>query len=318
MANTLQGTINWAQAFIQYSPLAVGAGLEPAISIASMIRNSMMTAPMAWHWNRVEDSSKSTQISVQDYVYNITNLGYIELVTLIDSSGKAFQMKDVYNYDAIAPVGSNAVPQRPQAAALVTNTIGTGFKLRFMGLPDAVYQIIVTYQPAPPQFGAFTVTSVLAASGGNTVYNGISFPSLSFPIGSDVTVIGANNAQNNTVPNSGLFQVVSATPTQLTLNNPNGVAETSSNILVANQDWSPIPDSYSDIYNNLFLGEAMAVVDDNKSQIYRHRGVSAFLAKSEGLSDTQKNVFAQQWLAQGRESTTVAFKLQQAAAARGE
>jgi hypothetical protein len=313
MANTLQGTINWAQAFIQYSPLTAGAGLEPSVSIASMIRNTMMTAPMAWHWNRVEDNSKSTQVNVQDYVYNIANLGYIELVTLIDSSGKAFQMKDVYNYDAIAPLGSNSVPQRPQAAALVTNTVGVGFKLRFMGIPDDVYQIILTYQPAPPQFAAFTVTSVLTASGGNTVYNGISFSSTFLPIGSDVLVVGATNTQNN-----GTFQVVNVTSAQLTLNNPSGMAETSSNILASNQDWFPIPDSYSDIYNNLFLGEAMALVDDARSQVYRHRGVAAFLAKAEGLTDLQKNIFAQQWLAQGREPTTVAFKLQQVAQARGE
>jgi hypothetical protein len=81
--------------------------------------------------------------------------------------------------------------------------------------------------------------------------------------------------------------------------------------------WAPIPDSYSDIYNNLFLGEAFAAVDDARSQIYRQRGVAAFLAKAEGLTDTQKNIFAQQWMAQGREQSSVVLKLQQGVQAKG-
>jgi hypothetical protein len=81
--------------------------------------------------------------------------------------------------------------------------------------------------------------------------------------------------------------------------------------------WSPIPDSYSDIYNNLFLGESLAVVDDSRSQLYRQRGVAAFLAKAEGLTDTQKNIFAQQWMAQGREQNSVTLKLQQGIQGRG-
>ncbi len=63
---TLQQTINWAKPYIQYQPLTAGTGSEPAISIATMIRNSILAAPMTWPWNRAEVTQAITS-GTQDY-----------------------------------------------------------------------------------------------------------------------------------------------------------------------------------------------------------------------------------------------------------
>lgn len=236
MANTLQSTINSALPFVYYAPLNAGTNNEPAVSIANTIRNSMLSPPMTWNFNRVEDSSQQTTVNGQDYTYTKTDFGFLEKASLIDSTGKVFEIKDVYNTAALSQGGDQ---QRPSAIAVILNTPGTSFKIRFMGIPDAVYTIVLTYQKLPVQFAA--------------------------------------------------------------LSDP----------------WAPIPDFYSDIYNNLFLGEALAVSDDLRSEIYRRRGVAAFLAKAEGLTDTQKNIFAQQWLNRSREDASVVLKLQQGVQARG-
>jgi hypothetical protein len=309
-ANTLQGTINWAQTYIEYSPLTAGLGQEPAITVASIIRNTMMTAPMTWSWNRKEDVSKSTQANVQDYTYTLTDFGFLEKVSLIDPKGQIFEMKDVLNTAALSKGGS---VQRPQTCCVITNNPGTQFTIRFMGIPDQVYTIVLTYQILPIQFQAFTVTSAGLQSGGQTTYQGIFNPA-SFPVGSIANISGfITNAGNN-----GSFLVVSVTPTALVVINSGGVTETPTIPAQAvNENWGPIPDSYSDIYNNLFLGEAFAAVDDARSQIYRQRGVVAFLAKQEGLTDMQKNIFAAQWMAQGREWAWSSLKLQQGVQASG-
>lgn len=79
-----------------------------------------------------------------------------------------------------------------------------------------------------------------------------------------------------------------------------------------------IPDQYQDIYNSLFIGEAMSIVDDARSTQYRQRGVTALLAKSEGLSDMQKNQFLEQyWMRQGRTDIVGTLRAQQAQQARG-
>lgn len=56
-----------------------------------------------------------------------------------------------------------------------------------------------------------------------------------------------------------------------------------------------VPDQYLDIYNNLFLGESMAMVDDARANLYRQRGIATLLSKAEGLTEMQKNVFLQQY-----------------------
>lgn len=306
MANTLQSTLNWALPYIEYSPMTAGTNNEPAISIASMIRNSMFSPPITWSFNRVEDSTKSTQVGVQDYTYTNTNFGFLEKASLIDSNNQAIEIKDVYNTAALSQGGDQ---QQPHAIAVILNNPGTSFKIRFMGIPDQIYQIVLTYQMLPIQFQTFSVTSA-STSGGQTTYQGI-FNPLSF--GSLVTISGFINAGNN-----GSFSIISVTSTAIVVTSSSGVNETPATPAIAiNGTWAPIPDSYSDIYNNLFLGESLAVVDDARAQIYRQRGVAAFLAKAEGLTDTQKNIFAQQWLAQGREQSSVVLKLQQGVQGRG-
>jgi putative intracellular protease/amidase len=179
-----------------------------------------------------------------------------------------------------------------------------------MGVPDAVYTATLIYQKRAVIFGPFLITSCGTHSGSNTTYTG-SFDPLAFPGGSLAQITGfVTNAVNN-----GTFVVVSCTATTLIVANGSGVAETAS-AFVSNFDWAPIPDQYSDIYNNLFLSEMLASVDDARSQMFRQRGVAAYLAKAQGLTETQRNAFIQQWLARGVEEMVVPLRAQQGTQAR--
>jgi len=310
MPNTLFSTINYSQPFIQYSPLNAGVGQEPAVSTASMIRNSMMAAPMTWTWNRKEDSSLTTVAQQQDYTVNLTDFGFLEKASLDDGQGNIFEVKYVYNTAALSKTSTTAT-QRPEHLAVISQVPGVSINLRFMGVPGKAYKVTLTYQVFPPQFGPFVTASAANANSGNTAYNGIFSPT-SFVVGQPAQTSGFTNASNN-----GIFLVVSCTPTQLVLANSAGVAETPAIQAVAiNTSWFPIPDSYSDIYNNLFLSEAMAAVDDPRAQLYRGRGVAALLAKQDGLNDMQKNAFAQLWLNMDARQAQVVMKAQQAVQAR--
>jgi hypothetical protein len=163
---------------------------------------------------------------------------------------------------------------------------------RFLGVPDKIYSVSLTYQKIAPQFGPFFVTSTDDASFGSTNYRGF-FSAVSTPTNSTVTITGYTGANN---ANNGTFTVSSVTPTLLVVNNSAGVSSSQLGYAV-NMDWAPIPDQLSEVYNNLFLSEALASVDDNRAAMYRQRGVAAFLATQTGLSDMQKNAFTQQWLA---------------------
>jgi hypothetical protein len=295
MTQTLQHSINFAKPFIQYSPLTAGFGQEPAVSIASMVRNSILNPPLTWFFNRKEVTFP-TVVGQQDYVLStVPDLAFAEKISLADDEGNIFEIKDIQNNAALAV---SSFQQRPNAASVQASSIISNvlnYTVRFLGVPEKIYTATLTYQKLSPQFGPFFITSSSNASGGNTTYTG-SFDTISFPVGATAIVTGfVTNAVNN-----GSFTVVSVTNTSLVLANAAGVAETAS-AFVSNFSWDPIPSQYSDVYNNLFLSEALAMVDDSRAQLYRQRGVAAFLAKATGLSEMQKNVFVQQWIARANE-----------------
>jgi hypothetical protein len=309
---TLLNSSYFAQPFVQYAPLTAGFGLEPSTSICSMIRNSLFSAPVTWYFNRNEVTF-STVVGQQDYPQSISANGndfaFIEKVTLTDDQGNVYELKDALNNSALAV---SAFQQRPSACAAqqvtysgVTQTV----KFRFLGVPDKIYLVTITYQKLAPQFGPYTIASVAAAAGGNTVYTGV-FDPYSLPVGSTVIITGFKTSQ---VANNGTFIVGAVTGTTLTVNNTAGVlaAAGSFTAFAVNPSWSPIPDQFSDIYNNLYLSEILAANDDTRAQLYRQRGIAAFLAKSTGLSEMQRNVFLQQWNARGMERQSSAQITQQ-------
>jgi hypothetical protein len=74
----------------------------------------------------------------------------------------------------------------------------------------------------PPAVGPYTVTSCANASAGSTVYNGTFPVGVASPVGQTFDVEGfITNASNN-----GYYKCTAASSTQLTLSNPNGIAET--------------------------------------------------------------------------------------------
>lgn len=81
------------------------------------------------------------------------------------------------------------------------------------------------------------------------------------------------------------------------------------------QSWTA-PNSFGYIYNNLFLGEAFADVDEQRSQLYRQRGIAGLLARSEGLTEVQKSIFAQHYLQYGVSTIVPTQRAQQAMQAR--
>ena len=386
---TLQDSINWAQSFIEYSPLTAGTGSEPAVSIATIVRNTILNAPLIWPWNRAEDSSLVTVAGTQDYTVALTDFGYLEKVSFLDSAGESFEVKDVFNTMVLGKVtaaANSAGRGRPSSVCVKSVIPGTSVTLRFLAVPNAVYTATLTYQKLAIPFGSYGITSVAtaagtltlsqvtvagasttytgtitggaanafagmtfvitgfvnavnnititvtastattlvctttaqvneinagSAAGGQAVYTGVFNPA-TFPAGSSASITGFSNAVNN-----GTFSVVSATATRLVVVNPAAVIETIA-ATVFNGNWSPIPDSYMDIFNNLFLAEAFEAVDEQTSaQMYRQRGIAALLGKSEGLSEMQVNMFLAQYLSRSTQAVATQLRTQIGNQARG-
>lgn len=293
MSNTLIDTLNFSAPYIQGQPINAWSGYNPAVQIASMVRNTILNAPFVWPWNRNESTGSLTLVAgTQDYTVNLTDFAYLEKISLLatapvsPSGTYQYEIKNIHNTYALAAGLKQA---QPDACCVKYYTPGTSVALRFLANPDQAYAGTITYQKLPIPFKQFAITAVANAAAGNTSYTG-TFTASYFTAGQYASVAGFANAANN-----GLFAIVSCNATTLVLANPSGVAAVAA-ATVVNVDWGPIPDSFSDIYNNLFLAEALSTADDARVQEYRVRGVAALLSKAEGLNQMQINAFLSQWL----------------------
>src|SRR6266550_1495944 len=60
--------------------------------------------------------------------------------------------------------------------------------------------------------------------------------------------------------------------------------------------WTPIPDSFSDVYNNMCLGYYMDSCQDGRAPQYIARGMAGLLDRAQGLSQMDKAIFAASYM----------------------
>jgi hypothetical protein len=60
--------------------------------------------------------------------------------------------------------------------------------------------------------------------------------------------------------------------------------------------WAPIPNSFSDVYNNLCLGYYMESCQDPRGQQFIARGAARLLSRSTGLKEMDKIIFAKTYM----------------------
>lgn len=322
---TLTNTINACQPYIQYSPLTAGTNFEPALTIASNIRNTILNAPFTWAFNRgeyqinVPNTPATLTAGIQDYVFNITDFAYLEKISLLDTAGQyGYELKDIYNtYILGIPSDNNPSAQaQPNAAAVKYYNPGTNVAIRFISVPDQAYTGTITYQKISQPFQYFSIESVNEISG--VAYYNLSSPNTNaannYYAGQQMQVQGFDIAANN-----GTFTIVSSTANYFILANPNAVNDSTSAVGSGiNISWYPIPDSFSDIYTSLFMAECLESVDDARGQQYRQRGIAALLSKAEGLNAMQINSFLLQYSSRlDIQSLRAQLKTQQGTQARG-
>lgn len=75
--------------------------------------------------------------------------------------------------------------------------------------------------------------------------------------------------------------------------------------------WAPIPDAFSDVYNNLCLGYYMDSCQDPRAGQYISRGIAGLLARAQGLSQMDKAIFAAAYMNFNAAQLAVQGKTQQ-------
>jgi hypothetical protein len=62
-----------------------------------------------------------------------------------------------------------------------------------------------------------------------------------------------------------------------------------------NSTWTPIPDEYGHIYNWGLLALLYMYADDARFAVANQKFVANLLAANQGLTDTERNIFLNDW-----------------------
>ena len=152
MASTIsiQSTINWAKPYLKLQPLNVN-NLEPGLTAANIILETMLGPPLRWRFNRASLSINLLAGST-DYQIAVPDLGFIETQWLADASGKIHELNGAVS---LAKEGQEARPK--EIAAQYDDNAGN-ITFRVKPAPNALYTAYMDYQKKAPILSSWAQT----------------------------------------------------------------------------------------------------------------------------------------------------------------
>jgi hypothetical protein len=307
---TVQNTINYAQAYNQWRSLNIGTANEPAITIANLLLQTIISPPFSWNWNRSSVSFLTT-IGQQDYVTLAATFGFIEKASWVPACSitTALATGTTAVYTSATPLGPAFV-----IGALVTIV---GCTSNFFNLVQVPILSVTS--------NTFTVALVHAAFGPETETTAVATNGSKTEISQVLNVLGDGNelgAPSNIAPqiddNAGniTFRLLPL-PSQVYQITVIFQKRIPSLITTLSNTWAPIPDHYSVLYDWGFTAMMLAYSGNPMWQQFNSKFVAALLGMAEGLSEDQKNIFQTAWLASITEQSLMGMKAQQGTAGRG-
>jgi hypothetical protein len=307
---TISQTMEWAKKLSFNRLSAIGNNLEPALTSANMVMQTILGPPFQWWWNTKELAFTTSPMA---YSAPLTNVSVTAgIATIITANTFA--------------VGNLVIPSN-----VVTATFLNG-------------QLLIVLTASPTQItAAVTTTTYASAADTGTLTNAttqdytVAVPNFSHI--EHATVLDTTRTPSNwvelKVQNNLALDSRSARPTFVgpevedgngnvtfrVMPSPNGVYPVSLHVQLAaplitsiNQAWSPLPDFMQYIYSWGFLALIWAFSDDARFQIANAKFTAGLLARADGLTEEERNIFLNNWNVQTSQATG---KMQQGSQARG-
>lgn len=297
---TLNQTLEWCKKFIWGRNPVIGNYLEPALSSANIVMQTILGAPFRWRWNRVITGFVCKPGQQDYYIFNWlpntpVNVGWV----LVDGNGNS-------QIVAISGITGSTIPtwNTIQGTTTLDNTvtwinngsIGTSVSQNysFAWIEGASLQTTDSQKWKPlsaklyldldsDQGRPHDISAQIDAGDGNITFRVIPSPNAAYPIA--ITLQQKPPVFNLTT---------GVTPT-----------------------WSPIPDEYSHIYNWGVLALMFLFADDPRFAAANQKFIANLLSTSQGLTDTEINIVLNNWQQITGSPITNADKLQQGFQGRG-
>lgn len=140
----IQDTLNWVAAFIQQRPSTGvgGVSLEPGLTAANLVMQTMLAPPFRWSWNRVE-TTLSLSEGDMDKALAISNWGWLEKASVSDGT-------TTWEVEVAQVLAKDSKKNRPQKIAPLLDDNNGSITFRVMPAADKAYSVALTIQKAAP------------------------------------------------------------------------------------------------------------------------------------------------------------------------
>ena len=288
---TISDTINWAKRFSFERNPVIGNSLEPALTSANMVLQTLLAPPLDWWWNNLEIGftcnpvaavATSTVVSITSGVVTVTAANTFAIgqpvlpsvlaggLTSLNGQLLIIQTASSSQFTALVPLLANG-----------TDTVGT-----FTSLSTQDYTLAV------PNFSHIEHASVLDINATPNkwwelkVQNHLSLESSK----NRPQFIGPHVEDAN---GNVTFRLASAPdkayPVSL------HVQLAAPQITSINQTWAPLPDFMEYIYEWGFLALMWQFADDPRAADANNKFKAGILARAEGLTEEEKQIFLSNW-----------------------
>jgi len=298
----LLNTLEWAKRFIFQRNTAMGNFNEPAITSANLTIQTILGAPFSWGWNRAVTGFICTP-GQQDYtIFNWKSTTSVALGTvLLDSNGNSQKCITA------GSTGGSLPTWNPTTGQITIDGGVTWTNLGPVGLSGGSTNY---------NFGWMETVSVGTTNpnGGAFVWKEIE-TSLCLGVDSVRSRPHHISAQLYDAQGNITFRLLPAP------DNPYPISismQQKAPLFTSLQNtWSPIPDEYGHIYNWGMLALLYMYADDPRFQVANQKFVGNLLSAVQGLSQTQINIWLNNWQAVTGQQVTNFSAIQQGYQGRG-
>ena len=306
----ISDTINWAKRLTFNHNPVIGNSLEPALTSANIVIQTILGPPFEWWWNS-EDLTFTTSPTapVATSTSSTISATGVLTVTASNSFGVGASVLVAAFTGALAPLNGQLVA--------VTGVIGT-----FPNYTGFTAQ--VPFNTLGPDTSSGTFTSL-------TTQDYVVAP----PAGYNA-IGGATQGWFSHIEHGSVYDVSSTTPRWVELTTKNNLSldsatgrstfispeseDTNGNVTFrvmpspdeaypislhvmltppqitsVNQTWAPLPDYLQNVYSPGFLGWMLAFNDDPRAPMYNSQFKAALLARQDGLTQEERDIFLNSW-----------------------
>jgi hypothetical protein len=316
---TIQNTIDFCKRLSFNRNPVIGNSMEPAMTAAAMVMQTILSPPFTWWWNKEELQFTCNPTANSATASNSVSTGGTLTVTATNTFAVGNQLTPAGYLAALASFNGQIFEVATASSSQFTITLPPGAATG-TDTSAAVWTNVTTqdYTIPVPNFSHIEHASILDLSGATAPFTQVKWYELE--VKNELALESSTNRPAFISPhvedgNGNMTFRVSSSPDKpypVSLHVQLAAPSLGNGV---NSLWAPIPDFMQYIYDWGFLALMWQFADDPRWAYASQQFKAGLLGRAEGLTEEQRNIFLNNWDALTGEQT---MKKQQGIAARGQ